>query len=188
MRSIRKLALALCLLLAEQAAFVASYSGADPFEFLFLDGGARQAALGGAFAAGNNDANALSYNPAGIGFMQGHHASFMHTRHFQDVTRQHLAVAFERGIGLYADHISYGPIRRTTLSQPEGAGLDEFTPSALVLGMGYEVIGHHHSGNGPEGICREEGPEGACPHRLLQRQPRQLNRGLPHLRLFIFLR
>ncbi|MCH9039159.1 MAG: acyl-CoA dehydrogenase family protein [Chloroflexi bacterium] len=34
--------------------------------------------------------------------------------------------------GLSLDYLSYGAIRRTTLSNPSGDGLDEFTPTSLT--------------------------------------------------------
>jgi len=40
--------------------------GAEPFDFIFLDAGARPAALGGAYTSLAMDANALLYNPAGL--------------------------------------------------------------------------------------------------------------------------
>jgi len=120
----------------------AGYGGADSFDFLFMDGGAKPAALGGAFVAGRNDADILAYNPAGLASMERHHASFMHTGHFQSVRRDRLAGALRGGLGLSFDRLSFGEIGRTTLSNPSGIGTHGFTPTATVItaGAGLPVI------------------------------------------------
>lgn len=136
--TIRALRLAaMCMLLGSPA--LAGHAGADPFEFLFLDAGAKQAALGGAFGAAGDDADVLAYNPAGLGFMEESKASFMHNSHFQDVSRRRLSVAWSRGLAFSVDRLSYGMVRRTTLSNPTGTDLDEFTPSAMVLAGGLGI-------------------------------------------------
>jgi hypothetical protein len=134
----RHIALILLLLLATAPARAAgSHAGATPFDFLFLDAGARQAALGGTYAAGRNDPNVLSYNPAGLAVMSEHKAAFMHENRFGGVTRDHLAVASGGGLGMAVDHLKYGSIQRTTLSRPDGSGLDSFSPSSLSVALGY---------------------------------------------------
>ncbi|MFA5138908.1 MAG: PorV/PorQ family protein [Elusimicrobiota bacterium] len=134
MRRLLTAAAALCL---AGTAGAARYAGGDPFEFLFLDAGALPASLGGAFAAVGDNADSLAYNPAGLGFMDGSHASFLHNAHFQGVSRQRLAFAHDSGWALGADRLSYGDVRRTTLSNPTGAGLDDFTPSAAAFSAGF---------------------------------------------------
>lgn len=123
-----------CLLAAADAG-ARGYGGARPFELLFLDAGAAQGALGGAFAAGADDANVLAYNPAGLLTLESPRASFMHTAHFQQVTREHLALAGP-GWGVSVDHLKYGDIRRRTLSNPDGTGLGSFAPYALSAAAG----------------------------------------------------
>jgi len=137
MRKLAALALTLCLSGLAGRARAAQYAGADPFDFLFLDAGARQAALGGAAAATGNDPECLAYNPAGLAFMESHAVSFIHTAHFQGVTRERLSLATRDGLGFSVDHIDYGAIQRTTLSNPAGTGLDSFTPTAMSLAVGY---------------------------------------------------
>jgi len=114
----------------------AAFAGADPFDFLFMENGARQSALGGAFTAGRNDANTLAYNPAGLATLERHHASFMHTSHFQSVQRERIAAALRTGLGLSFDRLTYGEIGRTTLSNPSGTGTSGFQPAATVISAG----------------------------------------------------
>ncbi len=126
----------LCLAASAKPPEASAYAGADSFDFLFMESGARQSALGGAFVAGSNDANVLAYNPAGLAAMSSHHASFMHTSLFQSVQREHLAVAFRDGFGFSFDRLTFGELTRTTLSNPSGADADGFRPSATVLAAG----------------------------------------------------
>lgn len=128
---------ALCLSAAAPAA-ARGYGGARPFELLFLDAGAAQGALGGAFAAGTDDPNVLAYNPAGLATLEAPRASFMHTAHFQDVSREHLAFAAP-GWGATLDYLRYGEFRRRTLSNPDGAGLGSFTPHTMSVALGFGV-------------------------------------------------
>ncbi|MBI2362748.1 MAG: UPF0164 family protein, partial [Elusimicrobia bacterium] len=117
------------------AAWGRGYGGARPFELLFLDAGAAQGALGGAFGAGADDPNVLAYNPAGLTTLESVKASLMHTAHFQDVAREHLALAGP-GWGTTLDYLSYGSIKRRTLSNPDGTGLGSFSPNALSAAAG----------------------------------------------------
>ena len=78
----------------------AASPGADPFNFLLLDANARAAGMGGAYTALANDANALLYNPAGLGRISAHEATFMHNEHFQGVKQEYLAFSARQGFGL----------------------------------------------------------------------------------------
>lgn len=115
------------------------WGGGQPFDFLFLDAGAEQGALGGAFTAGGGSADVIAYNPAGLAALGSHHAVFTHQPHFQDVTRQRFAAAGRSGLGFSVDHLSYGELQRTTLSSPDGAGLGGFTPTAWTAAAGLGV-------------------------------------------------
>ncbi|MBI3296631.1 MAG: PorV/PorQ family protein [Elusimicrobia bacterium] len=128
------LAAALCILLAVPAG-ARGYGGSRPFELLFLDAGAAQGALGGAFGAGADDPNVLAYNPAGLATLEGPRASLMHTSHFQDVSREHIAVGAP-GWGATVDYLRYGQLHRRTLSNPDGTGLGTFSPYALSAALG----------------------------------------------------
>lgn len=131
-------ALLLACLLAAPSAWGRGYGGSRPFELLFLDAGAAQGALGGAFAAGADDPNVLAYNPAGLTSLEAAKASFMHTAHFQDVAREHIAVGGP-GWGTSLDYLRYGEINRRTLSNPDGTGLGSFSPNALSVAAGLGI-------------------------------------------------
>lgn len=135
----RRLLAGLALLaLSASPASARGYGGARPFEMLFLDAGAAQGALGGAFGAGADDPNVLAYNPAGLVTLDSVRAALMHTAHFQDVSREHLALAGP-GWGASVDYLKYGTLRRRTLSNPDGTGLDGFAPFALSAAAGFGV-------------------------------------------------
>ncbi|PCI37971.1 MAG: hypothetical protein COB53_05420 [Elusimicrobia bacterium] len=115
------------------------FGGSEPFDFLFLDGGALQAAVGGAFAAGGGDANTITYNPAGLAAHEENHVSLMRHTLFQGVTRDHVALSFRNGFGLSLDRVKFGTLRRTTLAAPNGEGQGEFgaTSQSLAGGFGW---------------------------------------------------
>lgn len=111
--------------------------GGAPFAFLSLDGNARPAALGGAYAALATDAAALLYNPAGLGELQGHEATLMHQEHFSGLTQQYGGLALAPGFGFQFQTLGYGRTQRTTLSNPSGTGLGEFAARDLAVGAGW---------------------------------------------------
>ncbi|MDE2292199.1 MAG: tetratricopeptide repeat protein, partial [Elusimicrobia bacterium] len=134
----RRLFLALALLLPAAAVPArASGAGADPFNFLFLDANARPVALGGAYTALAGDANSLLYNPAGLGRMNAHEATFMHDEHFAGVTQEYAAYASPWGLGAVLDTLHFGDVPRTTYSNPAGSGLGTVGLDDLMLGLGY---------------------------------------------------
>lgn len=116
---------------------VHAFAGANPFDFLFMEAGAKQSALGGAFTTGRNDANVLAYNPAGLAHMGQGHASFMHTAHFAGSSRERIALAMTNGLGASIDMLKFGSISRTTLANPAGNRTAGFTPTAMVVSAGY---------------------------------------------------
>ena len=132
----KKLILPLLLLACSRAAAAGS-AGADPFNFLFLDAGARPVALGGAYTALARDANALLYNPAGLGEIKEPQAVFMHNLYFQEITQDYLAYASPQGWGLSLNYLNFGTVRRTTVANPTGAGFGSVGLTDLALSAGY---------------------------------------------------
>lgn len=131
--------------------------GAVPFDFLFLDAGARPVALGGAYTALSQDANAMLYNPAGLGLIEDHHLTLMHNEHFQGISQEYGAFAWKigkediwtarrfrgrsdrasHGWGLMVNTVSFGKVQRTTLSNPDGTGLGKFGVQDWTAALGY---------------------------------------------------
>lgn len=131
--------------------------GATPFDFLFIDAGARPVALGGAYAALSQDANAMLYNPAGLGLIDEHHLTLMHNQYVQGITQEYGVFAYSigkddiwnarrfrgssdrasHGWGLMINTLSFGKVQRTTLSNPDGAGLGKFAVQDWAAALGY---------------------------------------------------
>lgn len=131
----RKFILALLLLSCPRPSQAAS-AGASPFNFLFLDAGARPVALGGAYTALAKDANALLYNPAGLGEINEQQAVFMHNSYFQDITQEYIAYASPQGWGLSCNYLDFGSVSRTTINNHTG-GLGSVGLTDLALSAGY---------------------------------------------------
>lgn len=122
----------------------ASWAGAGttPLEFLSLDSDARAVAMGGAYTALANDANALRYNPGGLAFIPRNEAVFMHNQYFQGVSQEYAAVALRRGLGAQITYLSFGDIPKTTITNKTGAGLGSYGISDMALsgGWGRQVL------------------------------------------------
>ncbi|MFH1723100.1 MAG: PorV/PorQ family protein [Elusimicrobiota bacterium] len=115
----------------------AGSAGADPLNFLFLDANARAVAMGGAYTALAADANALLYNPAGLGRIGRHEATFMHNEHFEGVSQEYMGVALRQGWGLNLNYVDSGKVPRTTISNKDGTGLGSTGLRDLAVGAGY---------------------------------------------------
>ncbi|MFA6091629.1 MAG: PorV/PorQ family protein [Elusimicrobiota bacterium] len=85
------LLLQLALLSAAGPAAAGQGAGTTSANFLKLGGGARAVALGGAFTALADDANAIAYNPAGLAVLRRQELSLMHNE-YMDGIRQEWAV------------------------------------------------------------------------------------------------
>ena len=127
---------ALAVLLAGAQA-ASGAAGTTPFEFLSLDANARPVALGGAYTALAADSNALLYNPAGLGLVESHEATFMHDQHFEGVHQEYASFAARQGWGLQLNYLSYGELPKTTISNKTGAGLGSYGISDLAFSGGY---------------------------------------------------
>ena len=132
--------LAAVLLLPIVAGTCRAAAGAVPFDFLQLDAGARPAALGGAYTALANDADALLYNPGALGMVPRTAATFMQNQYFQGVTQEYVGFASQNGFGFNMNHLDFGSVPRTTYNNPDGTGdgtgLDDWAFSA---GYGHRI-------------------------------------------------
>jgi len=140
--------------------FAGGAGGASPFNFLFLDPNAGPAALGGAGVASAWDGNAPFYNPAGLGFLEKHEATFTHNQHVQGISQEYFGFVWDigsdpgvrkknreikndngarirHGWGMAFNILNYGSIKRTTLSNPDGAGLGKFEAKDFSIAAGY---------------------------------------------------
>ena len=136
MRTLRALSAAVVLAAGVTLPAAAqSAGGASSFDFLNLDANARPVALGGAYTALATDANALLYNPAGLGVVKSNEVTFMHNQYVQGLTQEYLSYASKQGWGLGLNFLNMGGITRTTYSN--GAGSGDFGLSDLALAGGF---------------------------------------------------
>ena len=133
----KRQALIILLALSAPRPCHAASSGKEPLQFLFLDANARAVGLGGAYTALARDANALLYNPGGLGKVQSHEATFMHNQYFEGVAQEYLAYASPYGWGALLNYLSFGDVPKTTISNPSGSGLGSAGLSDLALAVGY---------------------------------------------------
>ena len=135
--------LILGLLLAGAGRAFAGNGGGDPFDFLFIDAGARSVGMGGAYTALANDANALQYNPGGLGMEKSYEATFMHNVHIEGVSQDYVAVAapfdaggMHHGVSVNFNYLKFADTTRTTYASPNGTGAS-FGINDLAVAAGY---------------------------------------------------
>src|SRR5258706_15277635 len=70
---------------------------------LNLGMGARSAGMGDAYVGVSDDAEAIAWNPAGLGEQLGVHLTAMHLSHFTKVNIEQLAASYaQAGLGTFA--------------------------------------------------------------------------------------
>jgi hypothetical protein len=79
----------------------------------------------------------LLYNPAGLGFIRRYGATFMHDQYAAGIMQEYAAFAAPQGWGASLNMLNSGAITQTTLSNPNGTGLDATGLSDLALSAGY---------------------------------------------------
>jgi len=112
-------------------------NGADQ---LLIPVGARSIASSGAFLADVTGVEAIYYNPAGLGSMEGTEAMFDYTSYIADISISYLAVGTNLGelgsIGLTYKSINFGDIPVTTIDNPDGTG-QTYSPTYVTAGLTY---------------------------------------------------
>jgi len=131
----RKSALAFLLLACFARGAFAAGAGTSAVSTLKLDGAARPLALGGAYAAVADDANAVFYNPAGLAQIDRQQVFLTHTQWIADTRTEYAAYALPLGpqwtLGAGLNYVFTGDITRYdstgnktgTLTAGEGYGL-----------------------------------------------------------------
>jgi len=85
----------------------ASGPGTGSADFLKIPVGARETSLGGAFTAVADNANAVYYNPAGLGLLQNPEISFTHNKFVEGISQQWFAAAYPYKTGAFGLGINY---------------------------------------------------------------------------------
>ncbi|MBI4064377.1 MAG: PorV/PorQ family protein [Elusimicrobia bacterium] len=106
--------------------------------FLKIGAGPRATAMGESHVAVADDAYAAYWNPAGLSQMRHIVASFMHHKSFQDISQQHVNLAYPvspgKTFGGYVTRLSVEPIAGYNAA---GAPAEEVTASDLALALAY---------------------------------------------------
>jgi fibronectin type 3 domain-containing protein len=113
-------------------------SGAD---FLRIDSGARSQGMGGAFTAVADDVNSLTWNPAGLGFLQNPEIGYLRMIYFSDVAYNFGGVALplalgDNGLGLGAGVVNLGTTFDSTLGVAPAVTTSD---NAFFLAAAYRV-------------------------------------------------
>ncbi|MBI5202933.1 MAG: PorV/PorQ family protein [Elusimicrobia bacterium] len=132
----RLLAALLVLALVGAGRRASASGGGEPFDFLFLDAGARPVAMGGAYTAAASDSEALLYNPAALGRGKRYETTFMHNQYVNPITQEYVGFASPSGWGAQLNYLSFGRVSRTTIANPDGTG-GTFGINDMALGAGY---------------------------------------------------
>lgn len=95
------------LCFAAQAPAFASGPGTTAANFLKIPVGARETSLGGAFTAVADNANAVFYNPAGLGQLEVPELSYAYNNYLSGVSQQWLAAAYPAARGTFGAALNY---------------------------------------------------------------------------------
>jgi hypothetical protein len=147
--SLKRLALA-ALLAAAPALARADGNGTSGADFLKIGMGARPAAMGGAYGAVADDADATRWNPAGLALLDRNEIDVMHLAYLADISYESVAVGGPlsrlSGWGLSLDYLWQPPFDSTNndFGQPTdsaGTGYD----FAAGASYGYNFGNYHTS-------------------------------------------
>ncbi|MDD3627254.1 MAG: PorV/PorQ family protein [bacterium] len=135
------LTLLLPLLICATMAFgeVAENAGTAGAVFLKIPVSARASAMGDAFVALSNDANAIYWNPAGLTAVEGTSLSFTHQDLIADIAYEYIGGAMKLDFGTLGFGVSYvhmDDIDKTTVDEPDGTG-ETFTSTDTALAVAY---------------------------------------------------
>ncbi len=107
-------------------------------DFLLMDLGARGIAMGGAFSAVTNDASSVYWNPAGLARVSRFSATFMYSRHVEDIS-SHAASLAQRvsDTSVLAAGLRYRDIGSIDHTDDAGNTLGTFHPRDYVAELSW---------------------------------------------------
>ncbi len=114
--------------------------GTSVAQFLKIESGARATALGGAYAALANNADALYWNVAGITQLKNVEVTFSYTNWIADIKHTYAGIVVPIGefqsLGASVIALSSDPIEQTTIDNPKGTGV-MINVSDIAFGLSY---------------------------------------------------
>lgn len=115
--------------------------GTSVFQFLQIGVGARPMGMGGAFTAVADDANSIYWNPAGLSLLKLPEGNTNYLSYFSGVNAGGATfaqpVSRRSAVGFSAQFLRVGGIQTTTVANPTGDGLDDFSVKDLALTLAY---------------------------------------------------
>lgn len=152
-RSLAGLSIGIGLIFTANMQARADGRGSTSAAFLKLPTGARAIGMGESYVAVGDDVQALNWNPAGIGRLEGREFTFMHAEWFQGIRYESLSYAQPLGgfvfLGGGVDFLNSGTIDKTTFKDlaaisggPESYPFDlngTFSVSNVVITAGGAV-------------------------------------------------
>jgi len=133
-------------------------SGTTGSQFLKLGVGSRPAGMGEAFVAVADDLNALYWNPAGLGNVEGRQASLIHTEWFQCIRYEYIGYCQPLAggvIGAGATFLWIDGIERRTTDTPEPEGYVPARDLSVSVAYGKGLSERLNAGLSLKGIYRQ---------------------------------
>jgi len=130
----------LMLMLGALPALGQSKTGTTIGQFLLIEPSARIAGMGNAGVSARNGLDAVYYNPAAIGHLEGYAVLFSHSAWLADIAYDYVAVALPAGkwgrVVASLTALNSGEIDVRTVTQPLGTG-ERYSVSDVAIGVGY---------------------------------------------------
>jgi len=112
--------------------------GTTGAQFLKLPVGPRPAALGGAFCGVADDTNAIWWNPAGLGFIEGGELTAMHNIWFEEINYEYLGCLYNlKDLGTLGGSVIYLHMDEMSKLDWEGNKIGTFTARDLATTLSY---------------------------------------------------
>jgi hypothetical protein len=128
------------LMLGALPALGQSKTGTTVGQFLLIEPSARIAGMGNAGASIADGLDAVYFNPAVIGLLQGHDVEFTHSAWLADIRYDYIAASLPAGkwgsLVATLTALNSGEIAVRTVAQPLGTG-ETYSVSDVAIGLGY---------------------------------------------------
>lgn len=136
------LALSILILNLSSIIYASSDTGTSAASFMKIDPAARPAALAGAFVAIADDATAIFYNPAGLGFINRNQVSFTHNEWLEAIRLESLAYAHiiseSLTLGFGANYLFSDSISTTTSGGIYTGDTFNTSGGSAMVGLAYK--------------------------------------------------
>ncbi|MHC1737964.1 MAG: type IX secretion system protein PorQ [Ignavibacteriaceae bacterium] len=120
---------------------VVNSSAQNTYEFMRMDLSPRAAALGGSFAANQDDPDVIFYNPAGLKQLSGIPVSFSFTKHLMDINFASFSISKEvENVGRFGAAFRYANYGTFTAADEYANKTGEYGVNEVALILGYSDV------------------------------------------------